>query len=214
MKKQLFIMFLVLMASCSYDQNPLIENAGYLEGEIETYTGASKIRPVAGVKVTTLPSSLEAISNEDGKFYIDNIAAGDYIVKLQLKDHYGAYLPAVVLADKKNEISCTILPYDPTNIAPIAPKTPYPQSNGSVYDTALVIAWTCSDPDSNPIYYDVYFSEQNPPRKCIKYAQREKNSVKVSGLKTGTTYYWQVKVRDYPGAEVFSDVWNFKVKTF
>ncbi len=214
MKKQLFIMFLVLLASCSYDKNPLVENAGYLEGSIDTYTGASKIRPVAGVKVTTLPSTLESISNEDGKFYLDNIGSGEYIVKLQLKDHYDAYLPAEVLAGKKNEIMGTILPYDPKNLPPLAPNKPYPQNNGSIYDTALVIAWTCSDPDSNPIYYDVYFSEQNPPRKCIKFAQREKTNVKIVGLKTGTTYYWQVKVRDYPGAEVFSDVWNFKVKSF
>lgn len=207
-------MFLVLMASCSYNQNPLVENVGYLEGSVDTYTGASKINPVAGVKVTTSPISYEAISDEDGRFYLDNIESGEYIVKLQLKDHYDAYYPVVVLEGKKNEVVGTILPYDPKNIAPLAPHNPYPQNNGSVYDTALVIAWSCSDPDSNPIYYDVYFSEQNPPRKCIKYAQREKTNVKVTGLKTGTTYYWQVKVRDYPGAEVFSDVWSFKIKTF
>lgn len=189
MKKQLLIMFLFLLSACSYDKNPLVENAGYLEGEIDTYTSASKIRPVAGVKVTTLPATQEAVSNEDGRFYLDNIAAGEYIVKLQLKDHYDAFYPAEVLAGKTNEIAGTILPCDSKNLPPTAPHNPYPQSGGSVYDTALVIGWSCSDPDSNPIYYDVYFSEQNPPRKCIKYAQREKTNVKLSGLKTGTTYY-------------------------
>jgi hypothetical protein len=214
MKKQLFIIFLALLVSCSYDRNPLVENAGYLEGSIDTYTGASKILPVAGVKVTTIPLSQASISNEDGRFFLDNIPAGDYIVKLQMKDHYDAYYPSVVLEGKTNEISCTILPYDPKNLPPEAPHNPYPQSNATVYDTTVIIAWSCSDPDSNPIYFDVYLSEQNPPCKCIKYAQREKANVKVTGLKTGTTYYWRVKVRDYPGAEVFSDIWNFKVKTF
>lgn len=214
MKKQLFILFLILMVSCSWEKNPLNENAGFIEGTIETYTGASKIKPVSGVTVTTIPNSVEVLSNEDGRFFLDNISAGDYIIKLKLKSHYDAYIPAQVFTGKKNEIFGTILPINPLNHFPKVPSNPYPQNNGTVYDTTLVIAWSSSDPDTNPIYYDIYFSESNPPLKCIKYSQREKSNLKISGLKTGKKYFWQVKVRDYPGAEVFSDVWSFTVKSF
>jgi hypothetical protein len=43
-------------------------------------------------------------------------------------------------------------------------------------------------------------------------SSQEEVSHEVSGLRSGTTYYWQVVADDGKGGETYSDVWSFETQ--
>lgn len=214
--KQFFLILfvLILQHSCYYDKNPVIENGGFFEGMVESYTGASRVITVNDVKIYPLPeiqSYASTISNDKGKFYLDNIPEGNYILRLEKEDYYTAFFPAKVYSGQTTRESMMIQVIDTNNIMPLLPDKPFPRQDGYLYDTAFVLSWRCSDPNEDPLYYDIYFSEHNPPMECINRETRE-STYKIDSLISGKTYYWRIKVRDYFGAELMGDIWKFEIR--
>ncbi|MGA9535414.1 MAG: RHS repeat-associated core domain-containing protein [Desulfobacterales bacterium] len=100
----------------------------------------------------------------------------------------------------------------PTNTPPFAPKSPNP-ANGAVrvpaIDGILTVSWLGGDPNPwDTVTYDVYFGDA-ADNLIIIYTDTDVTSAQMSGLLTGTTYYWQVVARDNTGAETQGPVWHF-----
>ena len=58
-----------------------------------------------------------------------------------------------------------------------------------------MLGWSCSDPDGDPLTYDVYFGTVNPPDTMVSSNQTG-TTFGTSGLSGGTTYYWKVVARE------------------
>ena len=70
--------------------------------------------------------------------------------------------------------------------------------------------WECTDPNADPLNYDVYFGGATPPP--LVASGLTSRSYSPGLLPFSTTYYWRVVARDPSGAETSGQVWTFTTK--
>lgn len=99
----------------------------------------------------------------------------------------------------------------PGNDPPAAPTTPDPLDNAVDQPVDLNLTWTCTDPNNDPLTFDVFFgTENNPPSKPPLVAKDIVQATYNPGnLAYGTTYYWRILARDDSGEEFSSSTWSF-----
>ncbi|MBI3192954.1 MAG: fibronectin type III domain-containing protein, partial [Ignavibacteriae bacterium] len=98
-------------------------------------------------------------------------------------------------------------PTSPVNKVPIAPSNPNPPDNGTGRPN-LILSWTCNDPDSNLLTYDIYFGTDNPPTTKISTNHTVTN-LQVNDLIKNTRYFWRVVAKYDDGRSTSSEVWKF-----
>jgi uncharacterized protein (TIGR02145 family) len=94
------------------------------------------------------------------------------------------------------------------NQAPVTPYNPNPEdgaSNQSIEGTSL--SWTCTDPESDPLNYDVYFGTENPPTQVS--AGQSETSYNPGTLQNTTQYFWKIVAHDDQGNTTEGAVWSF-----
>jgi len=93
------------------------------------------------------------------------------------------------------------------NSPPNAPSNPLPY-NGSVdVDLNTNISWNCTDPDGDPLTFDVYFgTSSNPP---LKKSGQTSTIYDPGKMDPYTNYYWNIVAKDNHGASVTGPIWNF-----
>jgi len=94
-----------------------------------------------------------------------------------------------------------------TNQPPAAPSNPSPADGTTDVSCTKTLSWTCTDPTSDILKYDVYFGTTNPPP--LKASQQDKASYNPGRLDHLTTYYWQIVAFDEWGNSVNSPLWSF-----
>ena len=94
------------------------------------------------------------------------------------------------------------------NNPPNQPSNPNPVNGATWRPVNLTMTWTCTDPDGDPLTYDVYFgTNSNPP---IASTNRTSASFTPAQLNNNTTYYWKIVAKDNQGHSTSGAVWNFK----
>jgi hypothetical protein len=93
------------------------------------------------------------------------------------------------------------------NLPPNQPSNPSP-SNGAIdQSTDVNLSWTCTDPNGDPLTYDVYFgTTNNPPLVLSNISQ---SSYDPGTLNNQTTYYWKIVAEDNQGESTAGPIWNF-----
>ena len=81
--------------------------------------------------------------------------------------------------------------------APDVPSAPSPSDGGSLDSLAIELSWTCSDPDGDPLSYDIYLDTSATPEVLV--ATVDTTSYAPVGLRYNSTYYWQVVAPDTAG---------------
>ena len=95
----------------------------------------------------------------------------------------------------------------PENRAPAQPSNPSPAHQATNQSTDTNLSWSCSDPDSDPLTYDVYFgTAANPPRVRQGISP---TSFDPGNLNTNTTYYWKIIARDDNAHSTVGPIWRF-----
>jgi len=93
---------------------------------------------------------------------------------------------------------------------PFPPSNPDPfngETNVSI-DTAL--SWSCTDPDGDPLVYDVYLDANNPtPVTLVSDGKSETTFTPTEPLEYGTNYYWQIVAHDFYGGKTNGPIWSF-----
>jgi glutaredoxin len=99
----------------------------------------------------------------------------------------------------------------PVNHPPNKPSSPNP-SNGAI-NIAInkQLGWTCTDPDSDPLNFDVFFGTTNPPPQVSSHQSGK--TYNPGAMAYETTYYWKVLARDDQGLTNESSVWSFTTGT-
>ena len=93
--------------------------------------------------------------------------------------------------------------------APDAPSAPAPADGGTLDSLAIELSWTCSDPDGDPLTYDIYLDTSATPE--ILVATVDTTSYTPVGLHYNSMYYWQVIAADTSGLETAGPIWSFSV---
>ncbi len=108
---------------------------------------------------------------------------------------------------------------DDNGVAPNSPPTVpvIDTANGAPADSTLdapldpILMWTCSDPDGDPLEYDVYFGyDADPPIVGTHQTQTDFATI-ITGY--GIRYHWRVVARDSHGNETSSPVWTFRIRS-
>ncbi len=96
------------------------------------------------------------------------------------------------------------------NNPPTQPANPGP-SNGAINQlTNTTLTWSCSDPNGDPLTYDVYFGTANNPP--LVAGNQTSASYNPGQLNNSTTYYWKIVAKDNQGAMTAGPVWNFSTE--
>lgn len=95
----------------------------------------------------------------------------------------------------------------PINNAPDVPSNPTPSDSSTNVTFNPTLTWTCTDPDGDPLVYDVHFGTSPiPPLVSSDLAGSEYSPL---GLLETTTYYWKIDAKDSGGLITEGPVWSF-----
>ncbi|MCD4666000.1 MAG: hypothetical protein K8R68_12075, partial [Bacteroidales bacterium] len=93
------------------------------------------------------------------------------------------------------------------NSPPDEPDNPNPPDNEINVPIYIELSWTCTDPDNDPLTFDIYFgTSSNPPIEIQGHAS---TNYSVGQLDYNTTYYWKIVAKDDHDHETPGPVWSF-----
>ena len=96
----------------------------------------------------------------------------------------------------------------PLPLYPAMPSNPDPANEAINVSILPILSWNCSDPENDPLTYDVYLDIVNPPATIVSTGQSE-TSCAVGWLPAGTTFYWKVVAQDNHSYSTSGAVWSF-----
>ncbi|MBV6421311.1 MAG: hypothetical protein DAHOPDDO_02586 [Ignavibacteriaceae bacterium] len=93
------------------------------------------------------------------------------------------------------------------NNPPNLPSNPNPVNGSIDQPVNSSLSWSCTDPNGDPLTYDVYFGTNNNPP--LVSSNQSNTSYNPGELNNNTTYYWKIIARDNQGASTSGSIWNF-----
>ena len=94
-----------------------------------------------------------------------------------------------------------------SNQAPETPSSPNPSDGAINQFNVINLSWSCSDPENNPLTFDVCFGiEPNPP---LIVSQHSVANYDLDELENNTIYYWKIIAHDNHNNSAESPVWSF-----
>jgi hypothetical protein len=97
------------------------------------------------------------------------------------------------------------------NQAPSVPSGPSPAHLVMGQELDLTLTWTSTDPEADPVTYDVYFGTTTPPSTRVA-ADISNASHSLSNLAFEGVYYWKIVARDDHSNSTDGPVWRFTVR--
>ncbi len=111
----------------------------------------------------------------------------------------------------RSDIATTSITVLDLNSPPLPPSNPDPPDGATSVSLSPVLRWSCSDPDGDDLFYDVYLGETPDLQKIAPNIHE--NQYALSSLAPMKTYYWKIVARDAKGAETSGSVWKFTTRS-
>jgi len=185
--------------------------------------------PTSGQEFTkgeTVTITVDATDNDGSitevRFFIDNVGTGsissfpfNYNWNTDNENLGNHTLKATSIDNSgesaSDEITIEITEGGGNNTPPNQPSSPNPQNNSLDQSTILTLSWTCTDPDQDPLTFDVYFgTSSNPPLIQTNILNANFNP---GVLDHNTTYYWKIIVKDNHEHSTESPTWFFNTES-
>ncbi len=209
-KLLLIVLLTGFLAACKED--PIeVDAYGSLEG---TLLDEETFEPIPDAIITTVPTTNVFISDEQGRFFIDSLAADNYTIRIKA-DGYREGLQNVEIEPDRTRQSTILMIAQPEESDVLsAPVEPQPLDGLEGLEVELSLSWSPGNTTQDTIYYDVLlYSEHDPEGRVVAEATTD-TSVLLEDLNYGTTYFWQVRADNGEQEPVFGPVWKFSTKIF
>jgi hypothetical protein len=177
------------------------DTLGKIGGKVTNATGDTAI---VGALVTTNPPTSSVNTNAEGNYLIPYVLPDQYTVTASKSGYNPGNVNVTVGAGQTTIADIHLVRNNP----PTPPSIISPADGAIDQRTTVTLSWTCSDPDGDPLTYDVYFDKTNPPTSVVSSNQSSTNLLR-STLDTATTYYWEVVAKDNRGGLTSSAIWSF-----
>lgn len=156
----------------------------------------ANFKPVANVLIKSIPQSTTILTDQNGNFEISDIAPGDYRIITEKPNYYPGDEAVKVISSKTTNMIIIINSIIDKNKPPTIPIFTNLTNNQTISSTSLIVNWDCSDPENDPISYDIYFSKKNPPVAKVEDSYI-KQTYTIDSLTDSTDYYIQIVARDF-----------------
>ena len=94
-----------------------------------------------------------------------------------------------------------------SNHLPYAATLVSPELNANITEDATSLKWSSSDVDNDPLVYDIYVGNVNPPPLVLENSSSTNFDMT---LDNDLTYFWQIIVKDDAGGESIGQIWSFQ----
>lgn len=100
--------------------------------------------------------------------------------------------------------------YTVNNESPDPPSNPTPSNNATGISTTQILSWSCSDPEDDTIYYNVYFGTDQNNLQLVSSGQSE-TTYDPGTMSASTQYFWYIESYDqfHTGEPFLGEIWNF-----
>ena len=104
-------------------------------------------------------------------------------------------------------VRCLMDGYTPINQPPEPPSSPNPEDGVENQSIEVDILWTCTDPEGDPLTYDIHFgTEATPPQ--VTTGQTE-TTYDPGILENNTEYFWKIIAHDDHSNTTEGSIWSF-----
>ncbi|MCF8302243.1 MAG: fibrobacter succinogenes major paralogous domain-containing protein [Bacteroidales bacterium] len=93
------------------------------------------------------------------------------------------------------------------NQPPAVPSNPFPGDEATGQSINTDLSWACTDPEQDPLTYDVYFGINEAPQQ--EATGISETTYDPGTLEYSTTYYWKIVAHDDQGNTTEGSVWSF-----
>ncbi|KAA9327183.1 hypothetical protein F0P96_18270 [Hymenobacter busanensis] len=208
-----WLLWLTLGSSLVACEETTVEPVQY--GAIEGIVRDARTnQPLANVIITTTPATTSFTTDGEGKFSLPNLVTGKYALAAKKAEYKTETVNLTVEAGPATPV---ILALDKAgaNTRPTAPVRFEPANAAVELPTTVTLRWRATDADKNDsLRYDVVLYTGSSTAKRVVLANSRDTTIVVGDLSYGTTYFWQVSVRDKAGETAYGDVWSFQTKAF
>lgn len=100
-----------------------------------------------------------------------------------------------------------------TNLPPTIPQDEYPLNGATDVEINDAIFWTSTDPENDPLTYDIYFGTSTNPPLFVSDETDNYYSLTDLNANANTTYYWKIVVKDDHSNSTEGSIWNFTTQS-
>lgn len=167
--------------------------------------------PVAGVEISTTPTTTTVLTNENGEFTLANIPGGEYTVSAKLEGYKTASDKALVT---RNDTTILNLHLGADATALNTPAVEFPANAAENIDRSVTLKWSLDEGNNANVTFDVILFESNSQTPVLKLEDHADTTANVTDLKFNTTYFWQINAINEAGGITYGPLWHFKTRPF
>lgn|GEM_PF-3033468 len=199
------VLAVILCSGCGKDAVQPSTKAGIKGKVVDVTTGQA----VEGAFITTTPITQSVMTDASGHYAIETDISGILLVTASKEGYNNKSISVNAVAGSSTSADIGLSPGSTSsNHEPTIPADPWPMDKSLQQYREVVLNWSCTDPDQDPLRYDVYFGTTNPPTRSVA-TNSPLASLPVSALDSATTYYWMVIAKDNHGGMSSSPIWQF-----
>jgi len=166
------------------------------------------------VTISTTPATSLILTDDFGRFELDNIEVGTYTVRAE-RDGFKTVIESITVFE--NKVANVIIQLEPdslTNTLPTMPNSPSPSDNSLAQAIDVTLSWESVDTDDqDDLVYDILLCSSNETNCEIVVMGHSENFIELRNLEYNTVYFWQVVARDM-FSEISSSIWSFETQEF
>lgn len=197
----------LLMGLTSCDENVDVQLFGNVNGTVLN----TDQEPIANATISSNPASTTVLTDSAGTFSLENVAAGDVSISAKKTGFTTTSVTVNVIDGATINVTITMSASN-VIVDPAIEVIPDPINGAIDQVRSDTLRWSL--PDADDYTYDVLLYESNSSNEYYLSRDLSDTFAVYEDLKFGTTYFWQVLIKESGTIVSRSDVFNFATLAF